>query len=95
MSQHKLFDAQTTNANGVAVSQVDIGQRDVAVIVRGTPDGCTIKIQMSDDNVTFVDLTNGTFTAAGSGRLFIGEGMFIRAVLSSAGAGTTMTVVVG
>lgn len=86
-----LFSARTTNGNSAAVSHPG---GPVMLITRGTFDGATVKIQVSDDGTNWVDLQYAAFTAAIATLLELPIGTQIRANVSGAGAGTSLTVAI-
>lgn len=92
-----LFSARTTNGNSTAFEtpkrKPNSSQRYSAVVY-GTFDGCTVKLQASVDDVTYVDIPDASWTAATVVNLEI-RVPYIRASVASAGAGTSVSVWVG
>jgi hypothetical protein len=86
----QLFTNRTTNGNSTA-TEWDGGQ--ATVYVHGTFDGAVITLQASFDNgATWIPLDNGVFTIATAVNLNLAARVQLRAVLSSAGAATSLTV---
>jgi regulation of enolase protein 1 (concanavalin A-like superfamily) len=86
-----LFSARTTNGNSSAVAHPG---GPALLVVRGTFDGATVKIQVSDDGTNWVDLQYAAFTAAIATLIDLPIGTLIRANVASAGAGTSITVAI-
>lgn len=90
-----LLSAVTSDTTGSAVSHTS----PCTVFVRGTLDGATVTIQISDDGTNFVKIDNASlpnparFDAPGSVGID-GKGTYhLRAVLQNAGSSTSVTVV--
>lgn len=86
-----LFSARTTDGNSSAFNHPG---GPVLLIVRGTFDGCTVKIQVSDDGTNWVDLQYAAFTAAVATLMELPINTLIRANVSNDGAGTSITVAI-
>lgn len=86
-----LFSARTTNGNSSALSHPG---GPVLLIVRGTFDGATVKIQVSDDGTNWIDLQYAAFTAAVAVLMDLPINTQIRANVAGAGAGTSVTVAI-
>ena len=86
-----LFSARTTNGNSSSVSHPG---GPALLVVRGTFDGATVKIQVSDDGTNWVDLQYASFTAATAVIMDLPINTLIRANVASAGAGTSITVAI-
>lgn len=86
-----LFTAQTTSANGTAVTYPG---GPSLLILSGTFDGCTVKLQVSRDGTTFHDLKDASWTAAVATLITLPQGYLIRAVLSSHGASTSVSATI-
>lgn len=86
-----LFSARTSNGNSSSVSHPG---GPVLLIARGTFDGATVKIQVSDDGTNWVDLQYAAFTAAIATLMELPINTLIRANVASAGAGTSITVAI-
>lgn len=89
MSTIYLFSNKTTNGNGDAYGYPG-GPR--LLIIRGTMDSATVKMQASDDGTNFVDINDASFSANGATMFMLPVSAVIRAVLSNAGAATSVTV---
>jgi hypothetical protein len=89
-----LLDARTTDGNGTALPLNATGSRLNSMIhtvyVYGTFDGCTVKIQASLDNSTWIDITNASYTTAKVDNITINTN-YIRAVVSNDGASTSVS----
>jgi len=86
-----LFSARTTNGNSSALSHPG---GPVLLIVRGTFDGATVKIQVSDDGTNWIDLQYASFTTAVAVLMDLPINTQIRANVAGAGAGTSVTVAI-
>ena len=89
-----LFSNQTSNGNSsviVVPPRRPNKSEKYTVIVFGTFDGCTVKLQASADNSTFVDIPSASWTSATVVNLEM-HVPFIRANLSSAGASTSVSL---
>ena len=88
-----LCAVATINGNYPGATGVIPELRDACFTVTGTFDGATVALQVShDDGITWVAVASGAFTAAGTLRMQLGADMKIRAVITSAGASTSLTV---
>jgi regulation of enolase protein 1 (concanavalin A-like superfamily) len=86
-----LFSARTTDGNS---SALDHPGGPVMLIVRGTFNGATVKLQASDDGTNWVDVQYAAFTAALAVLFELPIGSKIRANVSGAGASTSLTVAI-
>lgn len=93
------YTITTANADGAPIPMPEWA--DVTVIARGTWGGATLKVQGSDDGTNFV--TTGLSNAAGGTEFsasadkvatLIERPPYIRPILTTAGSGATLTVVV-
>ena len=88
-----LFTARTTNGSSTAH---ELNRSSASLFVWGTFDSCSVKLEISPNAGTdYVDgPTDWTFTAAGFVEIRVCpvEAGYVRATLSSAGAGTSINV---
>lgn len=93
-STPNLLSARTTDGNGTALTMNSTGSRLNSMIhtvyVYGTFDGCTVKLQASLDNSTWIDITSASYTAATIANITINTN-YIRAVVSNDGASTSVS----
>lgn len=92
MSVVTLASAATANGNYPSAAGIKPTLRDLCVIAQGTFGGATVTLEASVDDVVWVAIASGTFTAAGTLRLQLGETMSLRAVITSASGSTSITV---
>jgi uroporphyrinogen-III synthase len=90
-----LLEDHTSSSNGTAVALRNPNNRDYrtyTVYATGNFDGATVKLQISLDNINWVDVTS--FTSAGA-VLAEFRASYARGVVSSAGASTSLTLRMG
>lgn len=90
-----LFNLQTTSANSTPLTLKDTPKLATNLIYTvhayGTWGGATVKIQGSLDGVTYIDITNASYTSDTLDNLTINT-CFLRAVLSGATGTTSLSV---
>ena len=86
-----LFSAVTTNSSTTGVL-IDGGEREIALSVHGTWDGATVTIEGSLDDTNYGETgSEGVFTANGTRRVWIPEGVYyLRGTISGAGGSTSV-----
>lgn len=87
MSKETLFTTQTSNATSGAKAMQG---RVATCFAWGTFDTCTVTFQISPDNVEWFDLTDATFTAKGAVNIEVPSSVFVRAEVTSVGAGSSV-----
>jgi hypothetical protein len=91
----KLFDAQISNGNSVEQTLNNDSPGNF-VTVEGTFDNAIITMQLKTSGGGWVPIDGGIITSAKAVFLLAsGGGRTVRAVLSNAGASTSLTVEVG
>ena len=87
-----FFAAKTTD--GAGTDQGWNGGRG-SLVLSGTPDGATVTFSAADASGVFVGLgTDAVLTAAGIVNFDLPAGFILRATISGAGAGTSLTAAV-
>lgn len=85
-----FFKDYTTNGN--SSSLIHAGGT-VALVVRGTFGGATVKLQISDDGSNWVDITDASFTSAAAKLLTVPTGAILRANIAG-GTAASLTVAI-
>lgn len=83
-----LFSASTTNGNSASVIHPG---GTLALVVRGTFGGATVKLQISDNGADWVDITDASFTSAAAKLLTMPTGALLRGNIAG-GSGASLTV---
>lgn len=89
-----LFAARTTDGNSSTATMTP-GLKDYTLLVTGTFDGATVTLQASQDNSTWAAVGATTTVTAASHVNFYSAVQYFRAVVSSAGASTSLNVWIG
>lgn len=89
-----FFTAQTANGNSTSKELVrgDNNPCRGLLYVTGTFDGCTVTMQVSENDSTWYNVNSGAFTAQYVDNVEI-YARYVRFVLSSAGVSTSISVV--
>lgn len=90
-----LFENQTGNGNSPSytVDPPNHNHISFTLMVAGTMDGATVKVQASADEINWVDIPLATVSTATTYNFEINT-VAVRAVLSSAGASTDVHVAI-
>ncbi len=95
--------ARTSSGNGTGIDLADTGPELYAILENGTTSGTSptldVKIQESDDNSTFSDISGATFTqltAAGAERILVRNRTkrYVRAVATIGGTSPSFACMV-
>jgi hypothetical protein len=87
-----LLQDQTTNIDGTSIEFNPIDYNEKIFICSGTFDGCVVKVEVKGDGDWVGCGDESVFTEKGSCLIVLRGGLFVRGVVSSAGAGTSVSL---